>query len=119
MGSFKPLQHASAHVNRAVFLLETLDRMRELANYATCTLASGVQGFPVERVRLQIITALGILATLQVDFGLVMVDPYFLQPPHNLLTVQVTQNIADLRVTLTQLLNQLDSQAMVSKSTQT
>lgn len=119
MGSFKPLEHASADVNRAAFLLDTLEQLRGLANYSLCTLASGVQGFPVERVRLQIITALGILAALQVDFGVLLADPYYMQAPHNLLTIQVFQVIAEIRVNLTKLLSEMDSKFSVSKSTQT
>lgn len=110
MDNFIPLKHASDDVNRAAFLIDVIDHLRQCETFVNCTLSCGILGFHVPLLRVRILTSLISLASLQVDFGLFTIDPFYLQAPHNHLVLEVQKRISDLRVSLTQLLGQLDSQ---------
>ena len=110
------LQYASDDVNRATFLIDTWANLRKLETYINCTLAIGVLSHQVPALKVRLLSNRVILNTLQVSFGIIVTDPWYLQPPHNLLAVEIFKKIADLRVSVTELLAQLTHQEMVASS---
>ena len=104
------LVHASDDVKRAFFLIETWDNLRKLETYINCTLASGILSHEIPALKVRLITDRIILNSLQVDFGIIVTDSWYLQPPHNLLAVEIFKKISDLRVSVVELLAQLAHQ---------
>ena len=114
MEPFRPLIYGSEHVNNSVFISHLIDQINEYQKYINEKLTPAVyQGNPQEAyissLRLRLLSLQNFLAKVSIDFCMCVADPVYSQPPINLQVLEVHKLLAEVRISVAQLLSHWES----------